>query len=29
MKPQNILDLGNTPLVESVNLVKNKNVKYT
>ena len=28
MKPQNILNLiGNTPLVESVNLVKNKNVK--
>ena len=28
MKPQNLLDLiGNTPLVESVNLVKNKNVK--
>jgi len=28
MKPQRLLDLiGNTPLVESVNLVKNKNVK--
>jgi cysteine synthase B len=28
MKPQKLLDLiGNTPLVESVNLVKNKNVK--
>ena len=28
MKPQNILNLiGNTPLVKSVNLVKNKNVK--
>ena len=28
MKPQRILDLiGNTPLVESVHLVKNKNVK--
>ena len=28
MKPQNILNLiGNTPLVESVNLVKNKNIK--
>ena len=28
MKPQKLVDLiGNTPLVETVNLVKNKNVK--
>lgn len=28
MRPQKILDLiGNTPLVETTNLIKNKNVK--